>query len=307
MKVYYSDHFEFPLPNGHRFPMTKYTLLRQRILDSGWLAAESFRVPEPASDEQLALVHKADYLERFTQGRLTDKEIRRIGFPWSPQLVERSRRSVGGTIAACHSALQDGVSANLAGGTHHAYPDHGEGFCVFNDTAVAARAMLVEGRARRVVIIDCDVHQGNGTAAAFAHDASVYTFSIHAAKNFPFHKEPSDMDIGLPDGSGDNEFLEALRQAVPEALQKSQADLAIYIAGADPYEGDTLGRLALTMSGLQQRDLLVLRHCYAAGIPVAIVLGGGYAKNADDSVKIHLHTLQIAIQMAPQFSNTVAI
>ncbi len=214
MKIYYSDHFTLPLPEDHRFPLTKYALLRQRVSQSGLFGDGNLLVPEPATEEQLTLAHTSDYVQRVFQGRLTEKEIRRIGFPWSPGLVERSRRSVGGTIAACRSALQDSISANLAGGTHHAYADHGEGYCVFNDCAVAARVMQIEGRAQRVVILDCDVHQGNGTAAIFSADPSVFTFSIHAAKNFPFHKEPSDLDLALPDGVQDEAYLEALEIGV---------------------------------------------------------------------------------------------
>ena len=294
MKVYYSDHFTLPLPEGHRFPIEKYALLRKRVMADGIITNGNAIIPPQATLDQLRLAHDPEYVQRVINGELSEKEVRRIGFPWSLGLVERSRRSVGGTIAACRTALQDGVSANLAGGTHHAYPDHGEGYCVFNDCAVAARAMQAENRVRRVVILDCDVHQGNGTAAIFAQDPSVFTFSIHGAKNFPFHKEPSDLDIALPDGCGDDQYLDSLRQGLEQSLARAGAGLAIYLAGADPFEGDRLGRLALSKPGLVERDSLVFSLCGEAGIPVAVTMSGGYADCVDDSVDIHYQTIKIA-------------
>ncbi len=294
MKVYYSDHFTLPLPEGHRFPIEKYALLRKRVMADGIITNGNAIVPPQATLDQLRLAHNPEYVQRVINGELSEKEVRRIGFPWSLGLVERSRRSVGGTIAACRTALQDSVSANLAGGTHHAYPDHGEGYCVFNDCAVAARAMQAENRVRRVVILDCDVHQGNGTAAIFAQDPSVFTFSIHGAKNFPFHKEPSDLDIALPDGCGDDQYLDSLRQGLEQSLARAGAGLAIYLAGADPFEGDRLGRLALSKPGLVERDSLVFSLCGEAGIPVAVTMSGGYADCVDDSVDIHYQTIKIA-------------
>ncbi len=207
MKLYYHDHFVLPLPEGHRFPMEKYARLRERLVNDPHFSPIEFLVPEQATLDELCLAHDPLYVERFLEGNMSEKEMRRIGFPWTPQLVERARRSVGGTIAACRAALQEGASANLAGGTHHAYAEHGEGYCVFNDSAVAARVMQVEGLTRRIAILDCDVHQGNGTAAILAKDPSVFTFSIHGEKNFPFHKEQSDLDIALPDGTGDDPYL----------------------------------------------------------------------------------------------------
>jgi acetoin utilization deacetylase AcuC-like enzyme len=297
MKVFYSDHFLVPLPQNHRFPMPKYARLRQRVLESGLIASQDWQPSEAASDEQLMRVHEPEYLEKLVRGSLSDKEMRRIGFPWSAELVERSRRSVGGTIGACRAALLDEYAANLAGGTHHAYPDHGEGFCVFNDVAVAARAMQAESRANRVVILDLDVHQGNGTAAVFAQDSSVYTLSVHGAKNFPFHKEVSDLDIPLPDGCQDEQFLQAVRSGVERAVEQARADLAIYIAGADPYSNDQLGRLKVTKAGLAERDKIVLHACRKAILPVAIVMGGGYAKDIAETVEIHLQTIRIAVEM----------
>jgi acetoin utilization deacetylase AcuC-like enzyme len=294
MKAFFSDRVALPLPEGHRFPAGKYSGLRQRVIDSGLFAIEDLIPAEPASDEQLLRVHTPDYVRRVTQGELTDKELRRIGFPWSPEMVERSRRSVGATIAACRFALEDGIAANLAGGTHHAYPDHGEGYCVFNDVAVGVRTMQAEGRARRMVILDCDVHQGNGTAAIFAGDDSVFTFSVHGQKNFPFHKEQSDLDIALPDGAGDAEFLNAVERGARYAIDHADAELAIYLAGADPFAGDMLGRMAVSKAGLAERDRLVFSLCQSAGLPVAITMAGGYAKNVEDIVDIHFETLRIA-------------
>lgn len=293
MKVYYCDHFTYPLPSGHRFPAVKYTLLRQRV------AAElappcQLLAPEAATDAQLLRVHDAAYLTRVTQGTLSDREVRRIGLPWSPELVERCRRSVGSTIGACRAALNEGVAASLTGGTHHAFPDHGEGFCVFNDVAVAARAIQDEGRARRIAVIDCDVHQGNGTAAIFAGDPAVFTFSIHGARNFPLHKERSDLDVELPDRTEDAAYLDVLAPALERVLALANPDLALYIAGADPFVGDALGRMALTRAGLAARDRLVLGECRRAGVPVAVVMGGGYARDIGDTVAIQLETVRIA-------------
>ncbi len=313
MKIFYSDHFVLPLPEGHRFPMQKYALTRQRVVESGLFPPEDLCVPEAATDAQLLLAHGADYLHRVTHGLLSEAEIRRMGFPWSPGLVERSRRSVGGTIAAARaaldarttrSALENGAggglraAANLAGGTHHAGRDHGEGFCVFNDVAVAARVMQAEGRARRVVILDCDVHQGNGTAAITAGDSSIFTFSIHAEKNFPFRKVASDLDIGLENGVGDAEYLAILEEALWRALAQANADLAIYLAGADPFSGDRLGLLNLSKAGLLARDRLVLESCQEAGLPVAVVMAGGYAPDLDDIAEIHFNTVRLAGEMA---------
>jgi acetoin utilization deacetylase AcuC-like enzyme len=300
MKIFYCDHFVLPLPPGHRFPIQKYVLLRERVMAAGLIPPQNLTVPEPATDQQILRVHNEDYLQRVKSGCLTPKEMRRIGFPWSPQLVERSRRSVGGTLSTSRAALLDGIAANLAGGTHHAFPGHGQGYCVFNDSAIAARAMQAEGKAGRVVIIDCDVHQGDGTATIFKDDPTVFTFSIHAARNFPFHKVQSDLDIELEDGTGDEGYLEALQGGVKSALALARADLVIYLAGADPYAGDRLGRLALSKAGLAARDRMVLEVCRRAGIPVAIVMAGGYARQVQDTVDIHFQTVRIAAGMAQE-------
>ncbi len=297
MQAFYTDHFVLPLPPDHRFPMEKYALLREQVVAHGLVEPENLRIPDAATDEQILRAHDADYLERMKRGDLSRQEIRRIGFPWSPEMVERSRRSSGGTMGACRAALAEGVVVNLAGGTHHAFRDHGEGFCVFNDSAIAARAMQAEGRARRVVILDCDVHQGNGTASILAGDSTVFTFSIHGANNFPFQKERSDLDIELPDGTGDDAYLDALEAGVRRALASANADLAIYLAGADPFVGDRLGKLALTMAGLEARDRIVLERCYEACVPTAVVMAGGYASDVRDIVAIHLQTVRIAAEM----------
>lgn len=280
--------------------MQKYALLRQRVAESGLIAPESMRVPPAASDAEIMRAHDAEYLRRVQYGLLTPQEIRRIGFPWSPEMVERSRRSSGATIAACRAALEDGFAANLAGGTHHAFRDAGQGFCVFNDSAIAARAMQAEGRAQRVVIIDCDVHQGNGTASILADDPTIFTFSIHGAKNFPFHKERSDLDIELEDGADDATYLAALEVGLRRALAQAQADLAIYLAGADPFIGDRLGRLALTKLGLAERDRMVFDYCQAASLPLAITMSGGYAPQIDDIVDIHFQTIRAAVERQEQ-------
>ena len=294
MDLFYADHFVLPLPEGHRFPMAKYQLLRQRVIESGLVEPERLKVPQPVTQAELSLVHHEHYMDKVFNGSLSAREIRRIGFPWSPEMVERSQRSVGATIAACRSALKEGIAANLAGGTHHAYPDHGEGYCVYNDVAVAARVMQSEGLVNRVLILDCDVHQGNGTAAIFQGDDSVFTFSIHGSKNFPFHKEASDLDIALPDGTEDEAYLAALEGGLGLALEGAEAQLAIYVSGADPFSGDRLGRLALSKAGLKRRDQMVLESCHQARLPVAITMAGGYAREVTDTVDIHFQTLQIA-------------
>ena len=294
LTCFYTDHFVLPLPAEHRFPMRKYSLLRERIVTEGVIPLENLRVPDAATDEQILRAHDLEYVERVKNGTLTPKEVRRIGFPWTPEMVERSRRSSGATIAACRMALVEGISVNLAGGTHHAFRDHGEGYCVFNDSAIAARAMQAEGLARRVVILDCDVHQGNGTAAILRGDSSIFTFSIHGEKNFPYHKEQSDLDIELLDGTTDRVYLDILEEGIQRALAMSHADLAIYLAGADPFEGDRLGRLKLTKDGLRQRDEFVLGLCKAQNLPVAITMAGGYARNVDDIADIHVATVKVA-------------
>ena len=302
MLAYTSDHFVLPLPAGHRFPMSKYALLREKV------AAESPEIrlaPAPAaSDGELALAHAPTYVTAVAEGWLSAAQQREIGFPWSPRMAERARRSVGATIAAARSALQEGVAANLAGGTHHAFADKGSGYCVFNDVAVAARLMQAEWHRShrallRVLVVDLDVHQGNGTAAIFADDPTVYTFSMHGARNFPFRKEPSDLDVELPDGCGDDEYLAALDQAL-DRIWAHHAEhppgLVFYLAGADPHEGDRLGRLRLTAQGLAERDRRVLAALQARRLPVALSMAGGYGHDVAVTVALQHHTLALAAQ-----------
>jgi acetoin utilization deacetylase AcuC-like enzyme len=276
--------------------MSKYARLRERVLDSR--LAGYCEVAPAATDEEVRRAHDAAYARRVIDGTLSAAEQRRIGFPWSPQMVERSRRTSGATIAAARAALRDGTAANLAGGTHHAFRDRGEGFCVFNDSAIAARTLQAEGLVERVLIVDCDVHQGNGTASIFRDDASVFTFSIHGANNFPFRKEPGDLDIELPDGTGDRDYLEALEHGLDEAIARARAQLVIYLAGADPFHGDRLGRLALSKQGLLDRDRLVFERCAEASLPVAATMAGGYGRDIDDTVEIHLATVETALWFA---------
>lgn len=294
MKLYYADEFVLPLPENHRFPMEKYRLLRENLRASGRFADSDFLVPAAASDTEILRAHHPDYLQRVVAGQLDPAEERRIGFPWSPQMVERSRRSAGATLAACRSALADGCAANLAGGTHHAHANFGSGFCVFNDAAIAALAMREEGHVARVAVVDCDVHQGDGTAAILADEPDIFTLSLHGAKNFPFRKMRSDLDIELPDRCGDDEYLAALADALDAVFEGFGPQLVIYLAGADPFHDDRFGRLALSHEGLARRDHAVLSRCAAAGIPVALAMAGGYARNVADTVSIHTRSILTA-------------
>jgi acetoin utilization deacetylase AcuC-like enzyme len=294
VKAFYSDHFVLPLPEGHKFPMAKYSRLRERILAEGIVAPEDLHEAPLASLDDLRLVHDPGYVDAVANGTVRPEIQRRIGFPWSPQMVERSRRSVGATIAAARAALDDGMAANLAGGTHHAFADRGEGFCVFNDVAVGVRVLQRNGHASRIAIVDLDVHQGNGTAAIFSGDPSVFTFSMHGDKNYPFKKEVSDLDVPLADGTGDDEYLSLLRAHLPDVLNRHQPDFVFYLAGADPFEGDRLGRLKMTIEGLRRRDEIVMEACTKARLPVAISMSGGYANDVDEIVTIHANTIRTA-------------
>jgi len=291
-----SARYAITLPPGHRFPIAKYALLRDAVLRSGLVDPENVHEPERVSVDALRLVHTDRYVRAVLDGTLTEAEQRRIGLPWSESLVERSFRAVGGTVEAASAALELGLTMNLAGGTHHAFPDHGEGFCVFNDVAVAIRALQKGRRIRRAAVIDLDVHQGNGTHAIFAGDASVFTFRMHGGRNYPFHKVPGSLDVELPDGSGDEAYLSALASALPNVIAAAAPDLVIYLAGADSHEGDRLGRLRLTFDGLARRDVMVLDACREVGIPVAITIAGGYGRNIEDSVQVHVNTVRIASQ-----------
>ncbi len=267
-------------------------MVRDGIVAAGVLPPSAILEPERIGRDQLALVHGTRYIDAVTDGTLTDAELRRLGFPWSPLLPERSYRTVQGTLEACRDALDGGAGINLAGGTHHAFPDHGEGYCVFNDVAVAVRTLERAGRIRRAVVIDRDVHQGNGTARIFSGDPDVFTFSVHGARNYPFRKERSRLDVELADGCDDAEYLGHLDRHLEPVLEEAAADLAVYIAGADPYHGDRLGRLGLTIEGLAARDARVFDACLERGVPVAVVLGGGYADRLEDLVTIHANTVR---------------
>ena len=302
MRAFHSDHFVLPLPPGHSFPMTKYRLLREAVEAS----MPGVRVGEapPATDGELALAHEPDWIGAVAEGTTTQRQQREIGFPWSERMVERARRSVGATIAAARTALFDGegVAANLAGGTHHAYAHKGSGYCVFNDVAVAARLMQAEWHRHRrgllrVIVIDLDVHQGNGTAAIFRDDPTVFTLSLHGAKNFPFRKEASDLDVELPDGCTDTPYLAALDAALAEAFARHGVNapgLAFYLAGADPHENDRLGRLGLSAEGLAERDRRVFAALQARRIPVAVSMAGGYGREIATTVAVHRRTLELA-------------
>jgi acetoin utilization deacetylase AcuC-like enzyme len=298
VRAFYSDHFVLPLPDGHKFPMAKYSRLRERVIAHGLVAPECLVEAPPASWEDLGLVHTSAYLNAVATGTLPADVQRRIGFPWSPGMVERARRSVGATIAAARAALADGVAVNLAGGTHHAFADRGEGYCVFNDVAVCSRVLQRDHDVVRIAVVDCDVHQGNGTAAIFRDDPAVFTFSMHGANNFPFHKEASDLDVHLEDGAGDEEYLGLLSAHLDAVLQRHEPEFIFYLAGADPYEGDRLGRLKLTIAGLRARDELVLGRCRALSLPVAISMSGGYASDVDAIVTIHANTVAVAAGLA---------
>ena len=346
MKAFYSDTFVLPLPEHHRFPMAKYRLLRERIVTEGIVDPSDLHVPEPIDWDDLRLVHDAAYVDAVATGTLPADAQRRIGFPWSEMMVERSRRSVGATLSAARTVVGHGLStsardtsrratvdapkrpwreggqavpprdglkaipyergevvaANLAGGTHHAFRDRGEGYCVFNDVAVAAAVLLRDGAIRRAAVVDCDVHQGNGTAAIFRDEPAVFTFSLHGAKNFPFRKEASDLDVTFEDGAGDDEYLAALDRHLPAVLDDHRPEIVFYLAGADPYKGDRLGRLKLTVDGLRARDRLVFDACRSRELPAVVAMSGGYANDVDAIVTIHANTIREAVHSCQSLS-----
>lgn len=275
--------------------MAKYARLRERLLAENIVPPADLHEAPAAEWEQLRLVHTAEYVDAVARGALAADLQRRIGFPWSPQMVERARRSVGATIAASGVALRDGCAANLAGGTHHAFADRGEGYCVFNDIAVAARVLQRAGATHRIAIVDCDVHQGNGTASIFRDDRDVFTLSLHGAKNYPFTKEVSHLDVEFEDGTTDEPYLAVLAHTLSKVMARHCPEFVFYLAGADPYEGDRLGRLKLTIDGLRRRDELVLAQCRRAGIPTVITMSGGYAPEVDAIVEIHTNTIRTAV------------
>ena len=289
-----SARYTIPLPAGHRFPIEKYALLRDRVLAEKLVLPENMHEPERASIDDLLLVHTPDYVQSIIDGTLTSAQERVLGLPWSPALAERSFRAVGGTCEAAERALDDGIAINLAGGTHHAFPDRGEGFCVFNDVAVAIRRLQQHRRIRRAAVIDLDVHQGNGTHAIFAGDDSVFTLSLHGGKNYPFRKVAGRRDVELEDGTGDTEYLRRLEEALPRVLDEGTPGFIVYLAGADPLRGDRLGRLSLTHDGLARRDEVVLEWCRSLGMPVVITIAGGYGADIHDTVTVHVNTVRVA-------------
>jgi acetoin utilization deacetylase AcuC-like enzyme len=293
MRVCYTPRYYADIGEGHVFPIRKFELVRDRLVAEGTLSPAEIYEPREAAVEDVLLVHTEDYVTRLRAGALTPRELRRLGLPWSKALVRRSFLATSGTMAAARAALAEGVGANLAGGTHHAFPDRGEGFCVLNDVAVAVRALRRDRVARRAAVVDLDVHQGNGTAHIFADDPDVFTFSMHGAKNYPLFKLRSSLDVELADRTGDAEYLEALARHLPRVFAHAP-DVVFYLGGADPFEGDKLGRLSLSIEGLRARDELVLGGCRARGLPVVTVMSGGYAADIRDTVEIHCNTVRAA-------------
>ena len=298
ISAYYCDHFVLPLPAGHRFPMEKYSRLRAACAPLVKAGKLNLVVPEAVTDADLLRVHAPEYVDAVISGTLDQRHQNRIGFPWSPQMVARSRRSVGGTLAAARSALTDRVGFNLAGGTHHAFADRGRGFCIFNDIAVAIRVLQAEGQIHSALVLDLDVHHGDGTAAIFKQDASVFTCSLFGERNYPAIKPSGDLDVALPDDCQDGEYLQALDGALAEIAGNCCPDLVFYLAGADPYRGDRLGRLGLSFAGLAQRDQRVFSWCQSRDLPVAVVMGGGYADDIDEIVRIHRTTIETGVTQA---------
>jgi len=296
MRVYYSDTFNLPLPEGHRFPGQKYGMLREQLLREGLVAPHELHLSPLAEDRDIARAHAPDFIAAFEEGSLDERAIRRIGFPWSPHIVTRTRATVGGAVAATRAALDDGISGQLAGGTHHAHADFGAGYCIYNDQAVAALTALENGWVSRVAIVDLDVHQGDGTAAILAKHPDIFVFSMHGEKNFPFRKYESDLDVPLPDGMADAAYLRALAEHLP-AVFAFRPDIVLYQAGIDPLEADKLGRLALTHDGLMARDEIVLGECARRGIPVAMAIGGGYANPIAPSVTAYANTYRVVRQI----------
>ena len=286
-RAWSSADYDVPLPEGHRFPARKYRMIRDAVVARGILGRQDVLAPEPCPRADLARVHTAPYLDAMERGTLSEPDQRRLGFPWSAGLLERSTRTVQATVEAARDALREGAGATLAGGTHHAFPDHGEGFCCFNDVAVATRVLRTSHSGLRTVVVDLDVHQGNGTAAIFADDPDTYTFSMHGAKNFPFQKERSSRDVELADGTGDREYLALLDRHIGKVLDEARADLVFYLAGSDPYAGDRFGRLRLSKEGLARRDRAVFTACRARRLPVILAMSGGYAPDLADIAEIH--------------------
>ncbi|HEY9831001.1 MAG TPA: histone deacetylase [Stenomitos sp.] len=287
LPIIYHPDYVAPLPAGHRFPMPKFGKLYERLLNSRIATLDQFHTPEIPSTPWIELVHTPDYVQAYCQGTLEPKAQRRIGLPWSSALVQRTCTAIGGTLLTAQLALKHGLACNTAGGTHHAFPSYGSGFCIFNDLAIAARVLQKLGLAQKVLILDLDVHQGDGTAFIFQDDPTVFTFSMHCEINFPSTKQTSDLDVPLPEGMEDDAYLQTLAQYLPDLLSEFQPDLVLYDAGVDPHAGDRLGKLALTDTGLYRREMQVLTTCVAAGYPVASVIGGGYADDFDALIDRH--------------------
>ena len=306
-RIFYSPYYYADIGEGHVFPIKKFELVRDKLLGEGTLQNEEIIEPQPAKTEDLLLVHTEDYITRLVDGTLTVKEVRKLGLPWSKSLVRRTFLAVSGTINASFQALESGIASNLAGGTHHAFPDRGEGFCVLNDVAVAIRVLQREKAAQRFLIVDCDVHQGNGTAFIFQNEEEIFTFSMHGAKNYPLFKEKSNLDIELPDRTSDTEYLEILNEALPRIFLHNP-DIIFYLGGADPFEKDKLGRLGLTMQGLRARDEMVLEFAKQREVPIVTVMSGGYALDINDTVEIHCNTIRAAkkIFIQSQIQNAFA-
>jgi acetoin utilization deacetylase AcuC-like enzyme len=299
MNVWSHDRWPFPLPRQHKYPQSRYPLLRERLLSEGVCTASEFNEADPVRWSELVKVHDHALLGRIRRGLMTVREQRGLGLPWSPELVERARRSASGTVLAAYEALRVGVAMNLGGGTHHAGRDFARGYCLFNDVALAVNVLREAGLARRVLVVDCDVHQGDGTAHLLGPDPLAFTISLHGARNYPFKRIPSDLDVDLPRGTADTEYCDALDAALAIALARERYDVAFYLAGADPWEGDRLGTLGLTKAGLRRRDALVLDTVRGAGVPVCVVLAGGYAPNVVDTVDINAATaVEVAARTA---------
>jgi acetoin utilization deacetylase AcuC-like enzyme len=291
MRVFYTPRYYADIGENHIFPIRKFELVRDRLLLEGVVRPKDFVEPKPALIQDVLLVHTEHYVSRLCDGTLTSTELRRLGLPWSESLVRRSFHAVGGTISAARAAFQEGIGSNLAGGTHHAFADRGEGFCVLNDVAIAIRVLHRDGLIQRAAIVDCDVHQGNGTATIFESDATVFTFSMHGAKNYPLFKARSSLDVELPDGTSDEVYLRTLNDNLPSVF-RHDPQIVFYLAGADPFEGDKLGRLAVSIAGLRARDEHVLKECYERKIPVVTVMSGGYGEDISDTVEIHCNTIR---------------
>jgi len=297
LKLIYDERYDLNL-GAHVFPSQKYRLVYERLLQEGIASQEDFLKPMPASDDDILRVHSQDYLYKLKSGSLTRAEVMRMEVPYSTELIEACWLAAGGSILSARRALEEGFSANLGGGFHHAYPDHGEGFCVIHDVAVAIRKMQADGAIERAMVVDTDVHQGNGTAAIFGGDETVFTMSIHQEHNYPYPKPPSTVDVNLPDGMGDADYLAILEKYLHRSFDEFSPQLLFYVAGADPYGEDQLGGLALTMEGLARRDALVMGYAQRNQVPTAVTLAGGYARKLDDTVSIHVNTIKAAIQAA---------